>query len=142
MEVAFSLLYVSSTNLNFPDGNKEVDDIVSGSLQRNARLGVTGALISTPSYFAQVLEGPHAAIAELMTSILRDPRHRDLKVVSETDLPKPLFAGWSLAYSGYASYVDRYIEPLFSPMSAPDAARLSRRLIRLMQEFTTLRPPV
>lgn len=136
----YSLLYVSRTLLNFPAGNAEVANIVTVSLVRNAGLDVTGALISTPSYFAQVLEGPQPAVAELMRSIMRDPRHSEIKIVTEGEVPVRRFASWSMAYSGYATYVDDYIEPFFAQAAPAQAARLSQRLIRLMLEFTRQEP--
>lgn len=136
----YSLLYVSRTLLTFPAGNAEVETIVAVSLARNAGLDVTGALISTPAYFAQLLEGPQPAIAELMRSIMRDPRHTEIKILTEGDVPARRFASWSMAYSGYATYVDDYIEPFFAPKAPAQAGRLSQRLIQLMLEFTRQEP--
>lgn len=133
----YSLLYVSKTLLEFPQGDAEVANIVEVGLARNAQLGVTGALISTPSYFAQVLEGERAAVDELMASINADPRHMRIKMVREVEEERR-FPIWSMAYSGYASFVDRQIAPLFSPLRPADAAMLSLRLIQLMQGFTRL----
>jgi hypothetical protein len=119
----YSLLYVSRTLLKFPAGDAEVENIVTVSLARNAGLDVTGALISTPSYFAQVLEGPQPAVVELMHSIMRDPRHAEIKIVTEGEVPARRFPNWSMAYSGYATYVDDYIASFFA--LARQAARLS-----------------
>ncbi|MBB5371801.1 BLUF domain-containing protein [Acidocella aromatica] len=136
----YSLLYVSRTLLKFPAGNAEVKNIVAVSLARNAGLDVTGALISTPSYFAQVLEGAQPAVAELMSSIRRDQRHAEVKILTEGEVPVRRFSNWSMAYSGYATYVDDYIEPFFALASPAQAARLSQRLIQLMLEFTRQEP--
>lgn len=136
----YSLLYVSRTLLKFPTGNAEVEAIVAVSLVRNAGLDVTGALISTPAYFAQVLEGPQPAVAELMRSIMRDPRHTEIKLLTEGEVPERRFSGWSMAYSGYATYVDDHIEPFFTPGAPAQAVRLRQRLIRLMQEFIRQAP--
>jgi hypothetical protein len=137
--LVYSLLYVSKTLLKFPAGEAEVANIVEGSLIRNARLGVTGALISTGSYFAQVLEGPRPAVEELMASIDADPRHMRVKIIRTVEEGRR-FTGWSLAYSGTSAAVDRHIAPLFSTLPPADEAHLGLRLIGLMEEVARISP--
>lgn len=129
-----SLLYVSHSCLVRPHDDPEIAKIIEVSRERNRALKVTGALIATHRFFAQVLEGPDAAIDELMLSIARDRRHRDVTVVRREALPARRFDNWSMAYSGAAGYVDRDIEPLFARSglrSLPDVDRLAR----LLREF-------
>jgi len=135
----YTVLYVSKTLLEFPAGEAEVADIVAFSRSRNAGLEVTGALISTGTYFAQLLEGPREAVEELMRSIDADPRHMRIKTMRTAEEARR-FAGWSMAYSGTADYVDRQIAPLFSPLSASVTAHLALRLIALMEEAVKLPP--
>jgi hypothetical protein len=137
--MVYSLLYVSRTLLEFPAGEAEVTAIVAGSITRNAMLGVTGALVSTETYFAQALEGEQEAVAVLMASIEEDPRHMRVKIIRITEEPRR-FEGWSMAYTGNAGFVDRHIGPLFSPLPPGDVAHLALRLIGLMEEFTRLPP--
>ena len=138
--MVYSLLYVSKTLLKFPAGEAEVANIVAGSLSRNARLGVTGALISTGSCFAQVLEGDKAAVEELMASINADPRHMRVKILRAVEEEGRRFADWYLAYSGTSATVDRHIAPLFANLPAADEARLGLRLIGLMEEVARISP--
>jgi hypothetical protein len=135
----YSLLYVSKTLLEHPKGEAEVAAIVETANLRNAQLGITGALISTRSYFAQVLEGEQPVVEELMRSIDKDPRHMRLKIIRTVEEPRR-FTGWSMAYTGYASFIDRNIAPLFSSMGDADAQHLALRLISLMEEFTRMAP--
>jgi len=130
-----SLVYVSRSRLDRPHQDGEIDRIVEVSQARNAGLGVTGALIATHYHFAQILEGPQAAIEDLMASIFRDIRHDQVTVIRLEDLPITRFSGWSMAYSGTAGYVDRDIAPLFGhrPHLAP--APDSDRLVRLFKAF-------
>jgi Sensors of blue-light using FAD len=137
--MAYSLLYVSKTLLEFPAGEAEVANIVATAVSRNATLGVTGALISTGTHFAQVLEGERAAVDELMASIGADPRHMRVKTIRTTEEERR-FGGWSMAYAGNAGFVDRHITPLFSPLPPGDTAHLALRLIALMDEFARLPP--
>jgi len=137
--MVYSLLYISKTLLEFPAGEAEVANIVAGAITRNATLGVTGALISTEAYFAQALEGEQAAVTALMASIEDDPRHMRVKIIRATEEPRR-FAGWAMAYTGKAGFVDRHIAPLFSALPPGDVAHLGLRLIGLMEEFTRLPP--
>jgi hypothetical protein len=128
-----SLIYVSRSLLNFPDEAAEVDRIVGVSVARNEGLSVTGALIFTGKRFAQVLEGPESSLDELMNSIRRDPRHTDLTVVQQTPVAERRFAGWSMAYSGASTYVNRQIAA--QPSDSRRRAALAARITRMMEEF-------
>jgi hypothetical protein len=130
----YSLLYVSHSQLDFPHGSPEVDDIIAVARARNIADGITGALMSTPNAFAQFLEGPRPAVRKLLDKITSDPRHTDVTVVYEGD-GLPRFRDWSMAYSGYASYVDSRIAPLFTHSPQDGATEPVLNLIRLMQEF-------
>ncbi len=115
--MAYSLLYVSKTLLEHPQAEAEVAQIVASSASRNARLGVTGALVSTSTYFAQLLEGPRSAVGELMQSINADPRHMRVRIIRTAEEERR-FAEWSMVYTGYASFVDRHIAPFFCALAA------------------------
>jgi hypothetical protein len=133
-----SLLYVSNSLLAPPRQPAEVESIVAAAVERNAALGVTGALIFTGVHFAQLLEGSKEAVDELMASIIADERHRDVEVVKVVNRRERRFPGWSLAYAGPSEYVDRHVRPLLEDSAKPGArARAASALVRLMLEFTT-----
>jgi hypothetical protein len=99
-----SKLYVSTRT--FPDeGTAEIDDILAVSRSRNPSLNVTGALIATPTHYAQMLEGSATAIEELLASITRDGRHADLRFAQLIQRQHRDLARWSLAYIGDSGYV-------------------------------------
>ena len=132
-----SVLYVSKTLLEPAQAEAELAQIVAVSRVRNAALGVSGALVSTGMYFAQVLEGDREAVDELMQSINADPRHMRVKII-RVAAEERRFSGWSMAYSGAAGFVDRHISPFFSPLPDGNAAHLGLRLVTLMEEFARL----
>lgn len=104
-----SLLYVSKRRIPFAAGRDDVADIVSVARVRNAALGVTGALVVTPTHFAQMLEGSTAALDELLVSIDRDTRHSDMRLTRLPTNERRAFSRWSLAYYGDSSYVAELI---------------------------------
>ena len=77
-----------------------VGDIVRTSREKNQHLGLTGILIFDGSRFCQYLEGPAQELNDVLTSIKKDQRHKDVKL----QLHGPMhgerkFKGWSIAYA-------------------------------------------
>jgi hypothetical protein len=75
-----------------------VAEILAESRRNNERDGITGLLLHMEGVFAQVLEGPAAAIEETIARIEKDPRHHDMTVLSDGDVGMPLFQDWSMGY--------------------------------------------
>jgi hypothetical protein len=75
-----------------------VEKIADVSRRNNRKLGVTGALCSSPRGFLQILEGPPAAVNELYNRIVRDPRHADVTLLEYVRVPFREFENWSMAY--------------------------------------------
>lgn len=130
-----SLIYVSRSLIPRSEQHDEIEAIVTGSLERNARLGVRGALIFTELHFAHLLEGPEAAVDELMRSMSRDLRHDSVTVIERAPIEDYRFADWSLAYWGCASYMDQKISAVLErqdPATLKSDTRLLYTLIRLL----------
>ena len=134
----FSLLYVSRTRVGAAALEYEAGRILSVAISRNASLGVTGCLVSTERYFAQVLEGDPDALRELMASIETDERHDEVHTIEFHEVDKRLFPTWSMGYVGHSRYIQRFLEPLHGA-SVPDRerARQVRRLVELMVELSS-----
>ena len=75
-----------------------VEKIADVSRRNNRKLGVTGALCSSPRGFLQILEGPPEAVNELYNRIVRDPRHADVSLLEYVKVPFREFENWSMAY--------------------------------------------
>ena len=131
----FSLLYVSRALVHGPEAEAAVADIVNVARQRNGQLEVTGALLFTGAHFAQVLEGTHGAVKELMVSINRDPRHTEITVIQEGAVAEARFAQWTLAYSGPSNFIDRTVARTLEEALVPGRLR-GHRLLRLLKELT------
>ena len=131
-----TLLYVSKSLIAPSDIGRDIKNIVTTARTRNVERGVSGVLIFTEARFAQVIEGPEPAIDMLMTSIIGDPRHKQITVVHEEALTERRYANWSMAYSGPSLYVDRHVRPLLDPvLQNRDRQRLCDRLLYLMEEL-------
>jgi hypothetical protein len=125
------IFYVSKKALAWPYDAPDVDAITAVALSRNASLDVTGALISTDHYFAQILEGPEAAVDDVMASILRDARHHSVKVLADCEEEERWFAQWSLAFAGRSSPVSSLFEPLLA--DPPQTPKETTWLMRMIQ---------
>ncbi|MDP3280367.1 MAG: BLUF domain-containing protein [Nitrosomonas sp.] len=89
------LVYVSK--LSLPLNQKEILEIGRKASLNNQKIDVTGILIGVGDYFFQILEGEEATINQLVEKISRDPRHRDVTILSaETDCEERLFSDWNM----------------------------------------------
>jgi hypothetical protein len=134
-DLVTSLIYVSRKTLPALKNAEAVNDILLVSRERNKLLQVTGALFSASNTFAQFIEGPKRAIDQLMESITRDARHRDVKIVSVKDGVPRKFPDWTMAYSGDEYYMDRHIRRLFEALPTGLFKEQLEQLEALMVEF-------
>lgn len=80
-----------------------IKHILAASRRNNARVGVTGALMFNAGCFAQVLEGPKAAVEHTFERIQQDERHSDVSVLSFGPVMEPAFDRWSMGFVGAAT---------------------------------------
>jgi len=94
-----SIAYLSR-NVCAGDLAQTVAEIVEVSRTRNADNGITGALVCSPHYFAQVLEGDLDKLEETLERVLLDPRHRDVQVLFSRPIATREFGGWGMVPAG------------------------------------------
>ena len=95
----FRILYCSH-NLTGETGSEErtaLEEILQSARANNRECGITGALLFSTGYFAQVLEGPRLAIEHTFERIQRDRRHGQVTVLDCTDIGARDFPSWSMA---------------------------------------------
>lgn len=131
-----SLLYVSRATIAPAQAATSVKNIVETATARNPGLGLTGALLFTGEYFAQVLEGSEASIDFLMADICRDPRHEQLMIADRGPIAERRFPDWSMAYFGPSQFVSRHVTRLLGDCSLSERDRASGWLADLMWQFT------
>ncbi|KKC23791.1 blue light sensor protein [Sphingomonas sp. SRS2] len=130
-----SLIYVSHSLIAREAQEAEIDSIVTGSVERNARLGVRGALLFTEQHFAQLLEGPETAVEEVMERIIEDPRHDQITIIERKPIDGYRFPDWSIVYWGNASYMDRKIATVLHKQDALNQAGQTAQLYELIQRM-------
>jgi hypothetical protein len=101
----FRLAYCSRNVIRDVHGNveREIEHILVTARRNNAREGVTGALLYDEGCFAQVLEGPLAAVERVFERIQCDFRHSDVIVLENAPQNERLFGNWSMAHASEAA---------------------------------------
>ena len=92
----YRLIYRSHSKLSGKD-EAGLADILKIARSKNAELGVTGALMLYDDWFAQVLEGPQAAVEDLYARIKHDTRHDMIRLNEAGPAQKRLFGKWAMA---------------------------------------------
>ena len=72
--------------------------ILAQSRVNNARRGLVGALYFGDGCFFQCLEGRSLDVDRLYATLLKDPRHTDLQVLSRRTIPHTHFSTWAMKY--------------------------------------------
>ena len=83
----------------------EVQGILASARRHNAKVGVTGALLFTSTWFAQVLEGPREAVEAVFERIQLDMRHREVTILGFSCAEERGFPAWSMAFAGESTTV-------------------------------------
>lgn len=84
----YRLIYRSHSLL--PKGGKDeagLAAILQQARMGNAERGISGALMLYDGWFAQVLEGPQAAVEALYAKIKQDARHATVRLYEATTAP-------------------------------------------------------
>ena len=67
---------------------------------------ITGALMISEDAFVQVLEGDETEVRALFTTIARDDRHDQVRVLEEQDAVDRTFGRWAMARVGESGAPD------------------------------------
>lgn len=95
------LAYVSrATAASGAESARHLAAILDVARRHNAEAGLTGALLHSRRWFAQVLEGERGALEALYARIARDPRHRDVTLLALHPAARRAFARWSMVHAG------------------------------------------
>lgn len=127
-----SILYVSRPSPFMADRERTVGEIIATARLHNDRVGITGALAYTQHHFAQLLEGPAAALDDLMNRIELDRRHADVTILRVESIARRRLPAWSMAYNGTSTYVARQIAPLIGDGIEANPGRIERLLSLLV----------
>lgn len=89
------LVYTSASNRG--DGRGDHLEILRQSRANNGLLGISGFLWTDGRGYLQVLEGAPENVEYIMARIRDDPRHSDVRVLSDEGADARAFGDWAMA---------------------------------------------
>ncbi len=72
--------------------------LLADSRKRNAEKGITGLLLYVEGSIIHVIEGEESVVADLFTRIERDPRHRQVSVLSRKHIEQRDFPEYRMGF--------------------------------------------
>lgn len=98
------LAYYSRNRLDPAQGGlaERVSEILAVSVANNRRADISGGLIFSSDWFAQVLEGERVAILETFARIEKDPRHSGITTIESRLVTSRRFSFWWMAAAGWS----------------------------------------
>lgn len=113
-----------------------VADILHVARENNRKNRLYGALYYGNGNFFQCLEGDEAQVNQLYEKLLRDPRHKDLKILLRESIERVSFGDWEMKFA----LVDEKVRGLLrehqlSGRFNPEAfdRDLTRKLVSVLQ---------
>lgn len=101
----FRLAYYSANRIPPARLQEEIDAILGASRRNNALVGISGVLMFSTGYFAQVLEGSQSTIESTFERIQLDRRHGQVHLLEFVPAPVRSFQTWSMAFIGSTAEV-------------------------------------
>lgn len=142
MENLHSLAYFSRSAMSELGGTSHVElgRILASARRNNIKKGITGALIFSDDYFAQVLEGPRDSINAIFEGIECDPRHTHVTVIHFKPLQTRRFSNWSMAFAKVPgeSAAQLGVNDLLANPGATQAYDAGRDIQSLLQDLIDL----
>ena len=88
------ILYSSDAKLSDID----IKQLLDAAIKKNARLNVTGFLMSHSSGFIQYIEGEAQVIDALYETICADTRHSNPTTLLEGEIAKRIYQDWNMGH--------------------------------------------
>jgi hypothetical protein len=94
--VLVRLTYASQGVKELHEGDLQA--ILGVARSNNKQQHITGMLTFDSNYFLQCIEGPRANVCQLLSKIMSDPRHNDVRLLEFTDIDERSFGDWTMGY--------------------------------------------
>ena len=94
--------------------------LLAQARERNKATGLTGVMLYDRGHFFQWLEGSNQQLGRVWNAIRVDPRHSDIRVLADQQIPVRLFEGWCMQLA----HRDRQHESIVEGFVVADPALL------------------
>lgn len=98
MQHYIRLTYASTTNSQPSSIRQDLMNVLNEAQLHNSSRNIYGVLFYGNDYFFQCLEGEKTDIDALYEKILKDPRHKNVVLLSYERIDQPRFSNWNLKY--------------------------------------------
>lgn len=133
-EQLYSLVYTSFALTLFDES--DLENLLAQSRAANERADITGMLLYRNGRFIQFLEGPEAAVRELLDRIEADARHTDLRVLVDGRPAARQFGEWTMGYERVDEERTPLPEGFRSTFDDLEAADDTDTVLRATQELS------
>ncbi|MCZ2496454.1 hypothetical protein GN316_06775 [Xylophilus sp. Kf1] len=128
-ECLCSIFYASRATCSLT----QIERIVATSRRNNRARGITGGMLFTGRYFAQILEGPREIVMKTMLVMADDERHDLITPIWDRSVFERTYPKWTMGFITIPS-ADHIIDPLLhSAVTGGKAANLGEMLAKLIQ---------
>ena len=88
------VIYISRAADGF--AASELRELAAVAARNNKLQGITGALLFIDNCFIQVIEGEEHSMSDLLAKLEADPRHHDIRIISDHLEESRYFSDWSM----------------------------------------------
>lgn len=117
-------IYVSDAVADAATSLLVLAEILGESERNNRRDGVTGVLMRHGGRFLQAIEGRRADVDRLMDRLRADPRHENIRLLSDLDVPFRLFRDWPMTLAELTPDAARLLNGATLDQLGPDRAEM------------------
>jgi hypothetical protein len=108
------IIYISRSTFESADKVNKIEPsvvrILAKSRINNRKNGLVGVMYFGDGAFFQCLEGEEDAINTLFAKIEKDPRHKDLKLISRKSISKLSFPDWAMKYAPLDEKMGKFLK--------------------------------
>ena len=113
MQKLVQIIYISRSTFESTDAINKIEPnvvrILAKSRTNNRKNGLVGVLYFGDGAFFQCLEGDEDAINNLFAKIEKDPRHKDVKLISKKHISRFSFPDWAMKYAPLDEKMGKYL---------------------------------
>ena len=77
---------------------RDLESLGKNCAEQESHVGITGMLLHKNGSFLQVIEGSKAVICDMFARISADPRHTNIRTISDRTIPHREFDGQAVSF--------------------------------------------
>lgn len=130
-----SFLYVGMAKDGIQVEGEGLRLVVDDFARRLQGRGITGGLVCTPTFLANIVEGPEEVIEQVNGAHSPSPLFACERLALVEPIKNRRFIGWSLIYSGSTLFVTNRLRHLWEQTDEQKVAEQAREVVQMMTLF-------